>query len=88
MYEAEDLELPGLLFLLCESTGYLYFGGDGVGSQSEDEILSAKLAEDLKLGTRGLPKKNGTIELKVVREARDSSTSVWEEFMDAFEEGL
>lgn len=88
MYEAEDLESSEQLFLLCESAGYLYIGGESVGSLAEDEILSNKVARVLKLGAEGLPERGDCVKLKVVRESRDSGTPVWEEFMDAFEEGL
>ena len=88
MYEIDDLDTCGKYILLCTTVAYIYIGGDTTLSASEDEVLRTKVAEALKAGTGDLPTIEENVTLKVVREVCDVGAPVYNDFMDAFEDGL
>jgi hypothetical protein len=88
MYEIDDLDSSGQCILLCATTVYIYVGRDTMPNVDGDEVLCTRVAQALKAGAGDLPKTGDDVTLKVVREVRDAGAPVYNEFMDAFEEGL
>lgn len=87
MYEIEDLDSSEQFVLLCGTCAYIFIGSDADDTPDQDEEICKQIAEAMKAGAGGVNPVND-VPLKVVRETRDATTPVWEEFMDAFEEGL